>query len=155
MRYLNWKQICSMVSYSTHLASCGHVIIQWYPSTMWQCFAGFKLQGAHESEQVTDHCTIDTYDSMQSTEDAVTVINPGLRFDSVRCTAIMDFCQFGYQSLHAVFLLQEAVVLDPYAQSIVGRQQYGQLAQVPSLQYYDLKSAAGLWHVDIIKMHMA
>ncbi|KAL3147709.1 Iron-sulfur assembly protein 1 [Trebouxia sp. C0010 RCD-2024] len=66
---------------------------------------GFKLQGGHESEQVIDHCTIDTYDSMQSTEDAVTVINPGLRFNS------------------------EAVVLDPYARSIVGRRQYGQLAQ--------------------------
>lgn len=31
-----------------------------------------------------------------------------------------------------VCLLQEAVVLDPYAQSIVGRQQYGQLAKVLS-----------------------
>lgn len=29
-------------------------------------------------------------------------------------------------------VLQEAVVLDPYAQSIVGRQQYGQLAKVSS-----------------------
>lgn len=32
--------------------------------------------------------------------------------------------------MRRVTLLQEAVVLDPYARSIVGRQNYGQLAQV-------------------------
>lgn len=31
---------------------------------------------------------------------------------------------------HKTMLLQKAVVIDPYARSIVGRCQYGQLAQV-------------------------
>lgn len=69
---------------------------------------------------------------MQSTEDAVTVINPGLRFNSVRSIAVK--LDHGLPSIWIltthVRLLQEAVVLDPYARSIVGRRQYGQLAQV-------------------------
>ena len=51
---------------------------------MRHAHAGFKLQGEHESEQVIDHCTIETFESMQSTEESVTVVNPGLRFRNVR-----------------------------------------------------------------------
>lgn len=51
---------------------------------MRHAHAGFKVQGEHESEQFIDHCTIETFESMQSTEDSVTIVNPGLRFKSVR-----------------------------------------------------------------------
>lgn len=51
--------------------------------------AGFKVKGDHEEEQVIDHCTMDTFDSMQSTEDSVTIVNPGQRFDHVCLTDSM------------------------------------------------------------------
>ena len=46
--------------------------------------AGFRLQGEHESEQVIDHCTLETFESMQSEEESVTVVNPGQRYKQVR-----------------------------------------------------------------------
>ena len=54
-------------------------------TAMRRAHAGFKLQGEHESEQVIDHCTIETFESMQSTEESVTTVNAGLRFKNVRC----------------------------------------------------------------------
>lgn len=53
-------------------------------TAMKHAHAGFKLQGEHESERFIDHCTIETFESMQSTEESVTVVNPGLRFKNVR-----------------------------------------------------------------------
>ena len=45
--------------------------------------AGFRVKGDHEEEVVVDHCTLDTFDSMQSAEDTVTVVNPGQRYNNV------------------------------------------------------------------------
>ena len=45
--------------------------------------AGFRVIGEHEEEEVIDHCTMDTFDSMQSAEESVTIINPGQRFNAV------------------------------------------------------------------------
>ena len=44
---------------------------------------GFRVIGEHEEEEVIDHCTMDTFDSMQSAEESVTIINPGQRFNAV------------------------------------------------------------------------
>jgi hypothetical protein len=44
---------------------------------------GFRVKGDHEEEVVVDHCTMDTFDSMQSAEDTVTIVNPGQRYDNV------------------------------------------------------------------------
>lgn len=45
--------------------------------------AGFRVKGDHEEEVVVDHCTMDTFDSMQSAEDTVTIVNPGQRYNNV------------------------------------------------------------------------
>ena len=44
---------------------------------------GFRVKGDHEEEVVVDHCTMDTFDSMQSAEDTVTIVNPGQRYSDV------------------------------------------------------------------------
>ena len=46
-------------------------------------YAGFRVTGDHEEEQLVDHCTIETFDSMQSAEEAVRIVNAGQRFKSV------------------------------------------------------------------------
>ena len=59
--------------------------------------------------------------------------------------------------MRRVILLQEAVVLDPYARSIVGRQKYGQLAKVSILHGLAfvvlavLRMAIGLLHAQTSK----
>ncbi len=51
---------------------------------MQHAYAGFKVKGDHEEEQAVDHCTIETFDSMQSAEeDTVRIVNPGQRFNDV------------------------------------------------------------------------
>ncbi|DBB07506.1 TPA: Iron-sulfur assembly protein 1 [Trebouxia sp. C0006] len=82
---------------------------------------GFRVKGDHEEEVVVDHCTMDTFDSMQSAEDTVTIVNPGQRYSD------------------------KAVIIDPYARSIVGRRQYGQLAQELNYKHDSVLGIAATW----------
>lgn len=42
--------------------------------------AGFRLSGSHQQEEVIDHCTIETFDTLQTVEEVTTVTHPGHRF---------------------------------------------------------------------------
>ena len=50
-------------------------------------YAGFRVFGNHQREEVIDHCTIETFDSMETLEETVTVVHPGQRFSDVSSTA--------------------------------------------------------------------
>lgn len=96
---------------------------------------------------------------MQSTEESVTILNPGLRFNNVRYPAskplralYVTWSIVDIQVITSNCLIQDAVVLDPYARSIVGRQQYGQVAQVLSLHCLDSQVCClSFGHVERIK----
>lgn len=45
--------------------------------------AGFRVHGKHQEEVVNDHCTIETFETLQTLEEAVTIVNPGQRFSQV------------------------------------------------------------------------
>ena len=41
------------------------------------------MSGQHQEEKIIDHCTIETFDTLQTIEEVVTVIHPGQRFSDV------------------------------------------------------------------------
>lgn len=45
--------------------------------------AGFRVSGSHQEEKVIDHCTIETFETLQTIEEVVTVVNAGQRFTNV------------------------------------------------------------------------